>query len=100
MYVVDVSSSRQLHCYIYIYIIQKVLLRYHLGPFTPGIKVNSAMTLAIWFLLKTMDSLENWLQPQSGADAKVESLAPLQSCSNDADTFRSGPLLSGTRIFL
>ena len=32
------------------------------GPFTPYVSVNAAMTLAILFSLKTVESLENGLQ--------------------------------------
>ena len=55
---------------------------------------NSAITLTILFLLKTMDSLKNGLRstpPHSGAtplfSRRTELLASLQSCrSVDADT--------------
>ena len=33
------------------------------GPFTPSVGINAAMMLAILFSLKTMESLENGLQP-------------------------------------
>ena len=65
----------------------------HLSPlFMPSISINAAMTLAILFSLKTMESLENGLQPQSGATPlflmRTESLASLQNCrSIDADTW-------------
>ena len=36
------------------------------GPFTQSVSVNTAMTLAILFSLKTMELLENWLQTHSG----------------------------------
>ena len=59
--------------------------------FTPSISQrldNSAMILAILFLLTTMESLENGLQSNSGATPSMTavSLASLQSChSVDSD---------------
>ena len=38
----------------------------HKGPFIPSVSINAAMTLAILISLKTMEWLENGLQPQSG----------------------------------
>ena len=35
------------------------------GPFTPSVSINAAMMLAILYL-KTMQSLENGLQPHCG----------------------------------
>ena len=40
------------------------------GPFTPSVSIKAATTLmtqAILFSLKTVESLKNGLQPQSGA---------------------------------
>ena len=39
---------------------------YTKGPFIPSVSVNTAMTPAILFSLKTMESLENGLKTQSG----------------------------------
>ena len=60
------------------------------GPFTPRVSDNSAMRLVIPFLLKTMESLENGLQPQSGLtplfSMRTESPVSWQSCpSIDGD---------------
>ena len=62
------------------------------GLFTPSVSINPAMTLAIMFLLKTIKSLENGLQPHSGVtplfSMRIESLTSLQSCcSIDADAW-------------
>ena len=38
-----------------------------LGPFTPSVSVNAAMTLVILFSLKTVESLQNGLQTYSEA---------------------------------
>ena len=54
----------------------------HKGPFTPSISISTVttlMTLAILFSLKTMELLENGLQPHSGVtplfSMRTESLA-------------------------
>ena len=62
------------------------------GLFTPNVSDNSMMTLAILFSLKTIELLENGLQPQSGATPLVSirtvSLASSRSCDSiDADTW-------------
>ena len=41
------------------------------GPFTPSVSVNAAVTLAILFSLKTIESLENGLQTHSGVTSIV-----------------------------
>ena len=45
------------------------------GPFTPSVSINAAvtfsvMTLAILFSLKSMETLENELQPHSGVSSQ------------------------------
>ena len=62
----------------------------HKGPFTPSARVNSAMTIATLFSLKTMELPENGLQSISGAtplfSMTVVSLTSSQDCrSVDSD---------------
>ena len=51
------------------------------GPFTPSVSVNAAMTLAILFSLKSVESLENRLQPHSGANPLFSMRTELQALS-------------------
>ena len=44
----------------------KLLVTQIMGPFTPSLRLNAEMTLAIMFSLKTIELLENGLQPHSG----------------------------------
>ena len=37
----------------------RIQYEHYKGPFTPSVSVNAAMTLAILFSLKTMESLQN-----------------------------------------
>ena len=49
------------------------------GLFIPNVSVNAVMTLAILFSLKTMESLENGLQPHSGATPLFSMRTELQA---------------------
>ena len=85
------------------------------GPFTPSVSVKAAMTLAIPFSLKTMESLQNavatYFQVTPLISMRIKSLVSSQSCrSLDADVWckralrtllhQSSESVTATRHFL